>query len=112
MAIKERDALSRYAEKEQQLLGESKAEQQVAASLRLRELALRTGGRLRAIKGVESVEMLSLGDFASFVSLWFCWWHFFGSVGNEAGKRLWEEYLFSRMFALDVQNHFDEDQIE
>lgn len=43
MALKERDLLSRLAEKEQQLLGESKAEQQVAASLRLRELALRAG---------------------------------------------------------------------
>ena len=43
VALKERDLLSRLAEKEQQLLGESKAEQQVAASLRLRELALRAG---------------------------------------------------------------------
>ena len=43
VALRERDLLSRLAEKEQQLLGESKAEQQVAASLRLRELALRAG---------------------------------------------------------------------
>ena len=87
MAIKERGALSRYAEKEQQLLGESKAEQQVAASLRLRELALRTGGRLRAIKGVK-VEMLSLGDFASF---FLC--GFVGGISLEAlGMRLARDF--------------------
>ncbi|CAK9077992.1 unnamed protein product [Durusdinium trenchii] len=43
LADKERGALSRYAEKEQELLGETKAEQQVAAGLRIRELALRAG---------------------------------------------------------------------
>jgi hypothetical protein len=86
VAIKERDALSRYAEKEQQLLGESKAEQQVAASLRLRELALRTGGRSR-VKGVK-VEMLSLGDFASF---FLC--GFVGGISLEAlGMRLARDF--------------------
>ena len=88
VAIKERGALSRYAEKEQQLLGESNAEQQVAASLRLRELALRTGGRLRAIKGVK-VEMLSLGDFASF---FLC--GFVGGISLEAlGMRLARDFI-------------------
>ena len=74
MAIKDRDALSRYAEKEQQLLGESKAEQQVAASLRLRELALRTGVRLMGGWDGRCCEFLV-------VLFWKCW------------ERSWQETL-------------------
>ena len=98
VAFREREVLSRSAEKEQQLLGESKAEQQVAASLRLRELALRTGGFL----GLEVSAFLQFVGWNNFGLGDLGWTSLFLGVSRGwSGKK--HGYLGCGMFTLQIQ---------